>query len=165
MRAFVERYAIKLPHVVLSHERKADLRAVAEKRASGEVLVAEGEDQTVIGSVTLYPPGAPRSEAWIAGAADLRFFGVDSAYRGLGVAQALLDHAEETVRQWGCSDICLHVRRGALGVTRLYQGRGYRRVPEGDLEKPEIYLEAFQLTLGSNPFEMPSTQLRGGTDL
>jgi GNAT superfamily N-acetyltransferase len=158
VNAFVKAYARKLPEVVVSDSRKADLRRVAEKRLTGTVLVAENGDKTVIGSVTLIPPGAPGSEAWTAHAADLRFLGVDPAYRGGGVAEALLDQAEALARSWACVSVELHVRRGALGVARLYGQRGYRREPAGDLDKPEIYLEAFQLTLGSNPIEMPSTQ-------
>jgi hypothetical protein len=43
--------------------------------------------------------------------------------------------------------ICLHVRRGAVGVLAVYERRGYRLAPEGDIDaRPEVYLEALVLT-------------------
>jgi hypothetical protein len=62
------------------------------------------------------------------------------------VSKALLDTAEGWARAQACSGVCLHVRRGAHGVARLYSGRGYVRRPEGDLDHgPEVFLEAWFL--------------------
>ena len=53
---------------VVAHERvdqhKAELRDVGSKRGVGKVWVAELEGK-IVGTVTMWPPGAPRSEAWL----------------------------------------------------------------------------------------------------
>jgi GNAT superfamily N-acetyltransferase len=147
VRAYEHQYARKLPDIVLSDQRLADLRDIQEKRANGTVLVAE-LDGRVIGTATLYPWGAPRSEAWIAGAADLRYMAVDTAFLGQGRAGDLLDAAEACARSWGAPALGLHVRRGAVGLAGMYQARGYVRDGGGDIDRrPQIFLEAFKLAL------------------
>ena len=145
--AFERTYARKLPEVKVSDERRADLRDVAGKRAVAVVWVYE-RDEHVVGTVALWPPSAEGSEAWIDGAADLRHLAVDEAHRGGAISKALLDAAEAHARILGAPAVCLHVRRGAAGVRRLYESRGYLRRPEGDLDfLPEVFLEAFALPL------------------
>jgi GNAT superfamily N-acetyltransferase len=144
--AYITQYAKKLPEVVYTEERKRSLRDVASKRAIASVLVAEVEGE-VAGTVALFPPGAPGSEAWTPNTADLRHLATAVRYHGTGLARPLLDAAEALARQWGVDAIGLHVRRGAQGVARMYMGRGYARVPEGDLDLPTVYLEAFLLRL------------------
>lgn len=142
--SFIEQYAKKLPEVVVTPGRQAELRAVAAKRAEAKVWVAVDEGQ-VVGTVALWPPGAPRSEAWKPRAFDLRHLAVAASHRGRGVSSALLDAAEQYARGEGGDFVCLHVRRKAEGVAALYVARGYRRAPEGDLELPEVALEAYEL--------------------
>lgn len=133
--------------IATSEERLADLRNQAEKRANATVLVAE-VDGRVVGTVSLYPPGAPRSEAWIAGAADLRLLGIEASQKGNGLSGLLMDAAEALARRWGVPAVCLHTRREATGVARLYERRGYRRDPSGDIDRlPYVYLEARYLPL------------------
>lgn len=141
---YVTAYARKMPHVVVDEARKRDLRAVAEKRRAATVLVAE-LDGRVVGTVALFRPGAPGSEAWLAEAADLRHLAVEPAHQGRGFSKALLDEAERIARGWGARAVCLHVRRGNEGVARLYQARGYARDPQGDLDYPTVSLAAYAL--------------------
>jgi predicted N-acetyltransferase YhbS len=145
--AFEKTYARKMPEVKLTAERRADLRAVGAKRERAEVWVCERNGE-VIGTVALWPVGVEGSEAWIPNAVDLRHLAVHEAHRGAGVSKALLDAAEARARELKASAVCLHVRRGAAGVRRLYEARGYLRRPEGDLDfLPEVFLEAFALPL------------------
>jgi predicted N-acetyltransferase YhbS len=147
VNSFVEQYARKMPHVVVSDERKAELRAVRKKREVAHVWVVEHAGE-VAGTVAVWPPGAPGSEAWISGAVDLRHLAVNAKYRGAGVSARLLDAAEAWARELGATAVCLHVRRGAAGVRALYERRGYQRRVEGDLDYlPEVFLEAFALPL------------------
>ena len=142
---YVTAYARKMPHVVVGERRRAELRDVARKRAEATVLVVEHEGR-VAGTVAVWKPGSPHSEAWIAGAADLRHLAVDPSLQGKGLSRALLDEAERIARfEWQVSAVCLHVRRGNFGVARLYMSRGYVRDPSGDLSYPEIELEAYAL--------------------
>ena len=144
VEAFVHTYARKMPEVVVTEERKAQLRAVAAKRVVACVLVAE-LDGRLAGTVAVWAPGAEGSEAWRPRAADLRHLAVSLQHRQLGVSARLLDAAEAQAWAWGADAVCLHVRRGAHGVRRLYVERGYVPEPAGDLELPEVSLEALVL--------------------
>lgn len=145
--AFEKTYARKMPDVVMSDARRAELRDVKSKRAVAKVWVYASKAE-VIGTVAVWPAGAPRTEAWIAGGVDLRHLAVDERHRGGEVSRRLLDVAEAHARQIHAPAVCLHVRRGAVGVRRLYEARGYLRRPEGDLDfLPEVFLEAFALPL------------------
>lgn len=142
VRAFVDTYARKMPEVVVTEERKGELRAVAEKRRVAHVWVAELNGK-VVGTVALWPPGSSRSEAWIKGAADLRHLAVDRNARGLGISRMLIETAEHKAWSLGAPFVCLHVRRGAHGVRELYEATGYVRDDKGDLDYPSVFLEAF----------------------
>src|ERR671938_477190 len=97
---YLTRYAQKMPEVVLTERRKAELRDVATKRARALVLVAELEGK-VVGTVALFRPGAPESEAWLPDAWDLRHLAVDPAIQGRGLSRPLLDRAEQIARESG----------------------------------------------------------------
>jgi GNAT superfamily N-acetyltransferase len=144
--AYTTQYAKKMPQVVYTEERKRDLRAVAEKRAVARVWAAE-LDGEVVGTVSLFPPGSPGSEAWLPDAADLRHLATAPKVHGQGLSGPLLDAAEAQARAWGVKRVCLHVRKGVAGVARMYMGRGYVRAPEGDLVYPTVSLEAYVLHL------------------
>jgi len=148
VQGYVTAYARKMPHVVVSDRRKAELRDVASKREQATVLVVE-LDGRVAGTVAIWKPGAPDSEAWLPNAADLRHLAADPAAQGKGFSKALLDEAERIAREeWRVSAICLHVRRGNAGVAKLYMSRGYVREPQGDLVYPEVELDAYALRFG-----------------
>ena len=145
--AFRTAYAAKMPEYSVPEKRERDLRAVAERRKVATVLVAEVAGR-VVGTVALYPPGAPSSQAWLPQSADLRHLATDPSLHGLGLSRPLLEETERRARQWGVKSISLHVRRGLSGVMALYQRRGYVRAPEGDLHLPgNVELEAFLLKL------------------
>ncbi len=146
VEAFVTQYAQKLPEVVYTEERKRSLRDTASKRVVAKVLVAEWEGR-VVGTVALWPPGAPGSEAWVEGAADLRHLATAVELHGQGLSVPLMEAAERLAREWGVPAICLHVRRGAAGVARMYQRRGFVREASADLDTPSVYLEAYVLRL------------------
>jgi GNAT superfamily N-acetyltransferase len=144
--AYITQYARKLPEVVYTEERKSTLRDVAGKRAVASVLVAE-VDGEVAGTVALFPPGAPGSEAWTPNTADLRHLATAVRYHGQGLSRPLLDAAEALARQWGVDAVALHVRKGNVGVARMYMQRGYARTAEGDMVLPSVTLEAYLLRL------------------
>ncbi len=144
--AYLTQYARKMPEVVYTEERKRSLRDVAGKRAVATVLVAE-VDGEVAGTVSLFPPGAPGSEAWTPDTADLRHLATSVRYHGQGLARPLMDAVEALARQWGVAAVALHVRKGVEGVARMYMQRGYVRTPEGDLVLPTVTLEAYLLRL------------------
>jgi ribosomal protein S18 acetylase RimI-like enzyme len=141
IQGYLTAYARKMPHVVIGEARKSDLRDVAGRRPFATILVGE-LDGRVVGTVALFKPGTPASEAWLPGAADLRHLATDPSVHGRGFAKPLLDEAERIARDdWHAPAVCLHVRRGNTGVARLYASRGYVRDPSGDLSRPEVSLE------------------------
>jgi GNAT superfamily N-acetyltransferase len=143
---YLTRYAQKMPEVVLTERRKAELRDVASKRKEAMVLVL-ALDGKVVGTVAIWAPESPQSEAWLPLAWDLRHLAFDPAVHGRGLSAPLLDRAEQIARDSGANYMCLHVRRGNKGVARLYMGRGYQRDPSGDLDLPEVGLDAYFLRL------------------
>ncbi|MBN8230076.1 GNAT family N-acetyltransferase [Corallococcus macrosporus] len=147
VEAYTTQYAKLMPEVVYSEERKAFLRDVASRRKVCTILVAE-LDGEIAGTVALYPPGAPGTEAWLPNTADLRALATSVRFQGQGLAQPLLAETEALAKRWGVDAISLHVRRGAKGVARLYERRGYQRKPEGDIDRlPDVYLEAYLLPM------------------
>ena len=84
---------------------------------------------------------------WLPEACDLRHLAIDPSAQGRGLSKPLLDEAERRARELGAKYICLHVRRGNKGVAALYLGRGYVRAPEGDLDLPEVLLDAYYLVV------------------
>jgi predicted N-acetyltransferase YhbS len=146
VEAFVSTYGKKMPEVHVNDERKAELRNVARKREEAAVFVAV-RGTKVVGTVAIFPPASARSEAWKANSADIRHLAVDPNLHGSGISGRLMDAAEARAREWKVAQICLHVRRGAFGIARMYQSRGYVRDASGDLDYPSVYLEAFYLPL------------------
>lgn len=143
--AYVVRYADKMPWVVVTDERKADLRNVAGKRKEAHVLVAE-LDGRIVGTVALYPSTSSHSQTWLPGAVDLRHLAVSHDLHGKGLSRPLLDAAESWAWAQGAERISLHVRTGNAGVAALYQSRGYRRDPSGDRAFPTVSLDGYVLT-------------------
>jgi len=144
VEAFLTQYAKKHPDVVYGEERKRELRDIAARRKVATVLVAELDGQ-VVGTVALFKPGAPGSEAWLPNAADLRGLATAVSHHGTGLARPLMDAAEALAREWGVDAVCLHVRKGVEGVARMYLRRGFEREPAGDMDLPTVYLEGYVL--------------------
>lgn len=147
VRSFNQTYAVKMPEVIMTERRRAELLAVPSlQRRGARVLVAERDGQ-VVGTVSLFPPDYPGGHSFIPGTAELRFLAIEPALQGAGLAEPLLAECVRVARdEWRCAGISLHTRRGAHGVARFYTKRGFVRFPEGDVDDlPERYLEAHLL--------------------
>lgn len=118
--------------VEMSSDRERYLRDQAGRRAFATTLVCE-VDHEVRATVTLVPPSA-RSEAWVAGAWDLRLLAVDDGMQGHGIARRLLEAAERHALDAGATAMCLHARRGVDAQARLYLASGYVRDQAGDID-------------------------------
>ena len=146
--AFERAYARKMPEVVVSEERRAELRRVGAKRAVAKVWVYElgGAGGRHGGGVAVRGARAPKR-----GFPELSTCATSPSTKRTAEAtsrSALLDSAEAHARAIEAPAVCLHVRRGAVGVRRLYESRGYQRRPEGiSICFLEVFLEAFALPL------------------
>lgn len=63
--------------------------------------------------------------------AQLRYFAVDTPYRGTGVGQELLVHLETEARKAGCKRLWMEARTAAAS---FYARAGYRATGEGPLK-------------------------------
>jgi ribosomal protein S18 acetylase RimI-like enzyme len=84
---------------------------------SGFVWVEEGQ---IVGNITV-SRASPGSRRWI-----ISNVAVASAYRGRGIAQALMDAAIELVREWQGLAISLQVRSDNLPALHIYRKLGFR---------------------------------------
>lgn len=143
--SFVETYAKKMPHVVVTQRRIESLMDVTTRKKTGTILVMEIEGK-IVGSVALFGPEHAQSDSWIPNYAGLRHFVVSPSFQGKGLATHLLQAAHNLVRDQGFKGVCIHVRRGAEGLVRFYTRHGYVRDLSGDLDQlPQIFLEGFHL--------------------
>lgn len=147
---FLETYRQKLPHVVTTTSRENDLRDVGRRRAGGRVLVLDLGEK-VIGTCALLLPGTQVYDGWLPDHGNLRCVAVAPAFQGLRFSQVLLDEAEILAREWGLRGLCLHVQKGAEGVARLYQERGFERDTRGDMFAHQNHYEGYSMRWGSRP--------------
>jgi ribosomal protein S18 acetylase RimI-like enzyme len=98
-----------------------------ERTTPGDVLVAD-IDGAVIGFVKLRPSTPLPSNAHVL---QIQGLGVDPAYQGRGVGQALLEAATQEARRRGARKLSLRVLGSNTAARRLYERCGF--VVEGVL--------------------------------
>ncbi|SCL66069.1 Ribosomal protein S18 acetylase RimI [Micromonospora citrea] len=130
------------------HGYAAVLADVAARAEHGEVLVAvDPAGGEVLGSVTFVLPGSRYAELSRAGEAEFRMLAVDPAAQGRGVGAALVEACVSRATELGCTAVTICVRSGfATAAQRLYERRGFVRVPELDWS-PVVGVELLGLRL------------------
>ncbi|XUL90950.1 GNAT family N-acetyltransferase [Streptomyces galilaeus] len=134
-----------------SDEYLGELRAVAERAAAADVLVAVEDDQ-LLGGVTFVPSGGPMADIAQPGEAEIRMLAVAREARGKGAGEALVracvDRARATA---GCTAVVLSTQRTMNAAHRIYERLGFTRTPERDWnplpELDDITLLTYELTL------------------
>ncbi|MCM0676011.1 GNAT family N-acetyltransferase [Micromonospora phytophila] len=116
------------------HGYSAVLADVTSRAEQGEVLIAvDAATGEVLGSVTFVLPGSRYAELSGPGEAEFRMLAVDPAAQGRGVGAALVDACVSRATERDCSAVVICVRSGfATSAQRLYQRRGFVRLPEKD---------------------------------
>lgn len=104
----------------LLHGQRTDAAMVAAALAAptGEVILAEATDGTLVGCIHVERSG---------GAAHFGMFAVDPARQAGGTGSALLSRAEERAREWGCATMDLEVIGQRRELIAWYERRGYTR--------------------------------------
>ncbi len=97
----------------------------------GHVLVGEAGG-AIVGVVALRAPGAPALAVARAGEAELSRLAVSASARRRGIGRALVVRCEEIAHAEGWQAIALWSRPYQGAAHRLYESRGYRRVPGRD---------------------------------
>ncbi len=130
---------------------RRQILATLDEEGSAERIAAEREG-TIVGSVLLYPASA---NAYTAGEVrascpEVRLLAVVPAMRGQGVASALMDECEQRARRAGATQLGLHTTDIMQAAMRLYERRGFIRVPELDFQPAVgILVKGYRLSLGA----------------
>ncbi|RII16067.1 putative acetyltransferase [Streptomyces sp. YIM 130001] len=124
------------------------LRAVADRAADGEVLVAVDTAGTLLGSVTFAAYGTRHAEISRPGEAEFRALAVAHTARGRGAGEALVRACVERAKASGCHAIVLSTQPTMRSAHRIYERLGFVRTPERDWTPvPGIDLIAYRLAL------------------
>lgn len=125
-----------------------ELRDVADRVETAEVLVAVDDDGTVLGSVTNVPDGGPYGEIGRPGEGEFRMLAVDPAAQGRGVGTALVNACVDDARRRGRERVVLSSGTWMGAAHRIYSRLGFVRLPERDWTPvPGVDLQAFALDL------------------
>jgi ribosomal protein S18 acetylase RimI-like enzyme len=111
----------------------ADKLADAESRArEAELWVAVDESETVLGTVTMAPPGSPWSQ--VAGPSELEFrmLAVSEQARGRGIGEALTRAVLDRAAELGLPGVVLSSSPEMTTAHRLYERLGFHRTPAKD---------------------------------
>jgi len=111
------------------------------------VLVAD-LDGSVVASVTLAEPGTPWSEISQPDELEVRMLAVAERARRQGIADRLMDEAEDHARRRGLAAVVLSTEPVMEAAHQLYERRGYVRQPERDWDVDGFPLIAYRLALG-----------------
>ncbi|MFD8406221.1 GNAT family N-acetyltransferase [Streptomyces anulatus] len=127
------------------------LRAVGQRAAEAEVLVALDAHEAVLGGVTYAAPGTPWRDIAGPDEAEFRMLAVAREGRGRGVGEALVRACVERARSTdGVRALVLSTQPAMLAAHRIYRRLGFLRTPERDWEPvPGLRLMTFRLELGA----------------
>jgi len=127
----------------------AELRDVAGRVESAEVLVAVDGAGHVLGGVTFVPGFGPLAEFEGDDEAGMRMLAVDPAAQGRGVGRLLAEACIDRARTAGRARLVLHTTTAMHAAHRLYRGLGFARTPELDIRtQGGMLLEAYVYKLG-----------------
>jgi predicted N-acetyltransferase YhbS len=146
--AAYEEYATIMP---IWKEYRRYMLATLDKEEPVERIVAEREG-TIIGSVLLYPPAA---KAYAGIGVDInwpevRLLAVAPAERGQGIGTALMDECERRAHNAGATVLGLHTTDIMQAAMRMYERRGFIRVPELDFYPGEgVHVKGYRLLLSN----------------
>jgi ribosomal protein S18 acetylase RimI-like enzyme len=118
---------------------EAQIRDVAGRAETTEVLVAVDHDDRVLGACTFVSdPSSPWLEWTEPNETQLRLLAVDPSARGRGIGQALVEACIERTRALG-RPMVLHTTQFMDAAPRLYERVGFRRTTARDVAGFEPY--------------------------
>jgi ribosomal protein S18 acetylase RimI-like enzyme len=133
---------------VLSEDYRAELEDVTGRVEHALVLVAVDDEGRVVGSVTYVGRLGPYAEFESADEAGIRMLVVATDVQRMGVGSALVRACIQRAREDGKVRVSLHTTPHMTAAQRLYEGLGFRRAPERDLEPvPGLVLIGYVLDL------------------
>ena len=125
----------------------AVVRDAAARAAPGPLLVALYDD-TIVGTVTLCPPGSPQAELCQPGEIEFRFLAVDPDRWSQGLAGILVDAVVDYARSTSAERLVCCVISWNDDAHRLYATRGFQRALHRDWSPvDDVDLWAYELSL------------------
>lgn len=126
---------------------KQAISSEADNEEEVELIVAESEGQ-IIGSVVLFPPHTDAYEGYVDAMdyPEIRMLAVNPEAQGKGVASALIAECIKRSREKGYSFIGLHTGEFMEKAIKLYERKGFERLPQYDFEPANdgIIVKAFR---------------------
>ena len=138
LRAAYEPYAGSLPPPMFRAYLDDVLDVRKHAGAGGQVIVAEVAGR-ILATAVFYPDASVLGFGLPQGWASGRTMGVHPAGRGHGLARALLAEFEVRARAVGAPVFAFHTASFMAAAVRLYEGLGYRRAPELDVDMGARY--------------------------
>lgn len=128
----------------------ARLRDAAARDAEAELWVAVEEDDHVVGTVTISPPGSPWREIADAGETEFRMLAVAPEAQGRGVGRLLVSHVITRAGQEGHHAVVLSSLAEMTAAHRVYGANGFTRQTERDWSPmPGVDLITFRRELSA----------------
>ncbi|WP_228373632.1 GNAT family N-acetyltransferase [Demequina soli] len=118
-----------------AHPYLPQLRDAAARAAGAELLaMMDGErgEGSIVGTITLVPPGSPFIELAEDGEYELRMLAVSPIERGRGIGRLLTQAAMDRAVEQGAPRIVLSTMETMHAAHRLYEHMGFRRREELD---------------------------------
>lgn len=105
-------------------------------QGEGTLLVAEGEQRTLVGAVLFLHADSALKQLAKDGEREFRMLGVHPEARGSGAGEALVRACMERARNGGASALVLWTQPTMPAAHRLYERMGFVRAPERDVPDP-----------------------------
>jgi ribosomal protein S18 acetylase RimI-like enzyme len=113
-----------------------------------ELLVAVDESGTVLGTVTIAPPGSAWREIGQDSELEFRMLAVSPAARGRGLGEAMTRRVLDRAAELGSTAVVLSSSKAMTAAHRLYERLGFRRTPDLDWSpRPDVPLITYRLDL------------------
>jgi len=130
----------------------AKLADATPRAHEAELLVAADADDTILGTVTIAPPGSPWAQVAAADELEFRMLAVSASARGRGVGEALTRAAVDRATELGLRAVVLSSSEEMTVAHRLYERLGFHRTPAKDWQPaPAVTLITYRLELAPTP--------------
>lgn len=127
----------------------SELRDVATRAKSSEIIVAARSDGEILGAVALVLDETSDMAEWDeAGAAGFRMLAVAPGTQGLGVGKALTQYCIARAQSAKRSAVLIHTTDLQTTAIGLYLHLGFVRDPSFDIDLQHTLLVGYRLNLG-----------------
>ncbi len=146
--SMTERVYVEMPGSRVGPDYAAELRDVAGRAQSTDIVVAVEPDGTLLGALAFTATGGPLAELAGPGDAEFRMLAVAESARRRGVGRALVEECVRRAEAHGCRRLVLSSGEWMGPAHRMYEQMGFQRTPETDWEPvPGMLLLTYALPL------------------